>query len=122
MDKMQALHNFWSSFELPAYDENTVPADAGYPRITYEAASDSLDTVVILSASLWYWSLSWEDITLKADEIAEYIENIYPPAIKIDTGRMFIKRGTPFAQRMSDPDGNLRRILLTINVEFFTEF
>ena len=122
MDKMQALHNFWSSFELPAYDENTVPADAGYPRITYEAASDRLDTVVILSASLWYWSLSWEDITLKADEIAEYIENIYPPAIKIDTGRMFIKRGTPFAQRMSDPDGNLRRILLTINVEFFTEF
>jgi len=122
MDKMQALHNFWSSFELPAYDENTVPPDAEYPRITYEAASDSLDTVVILSASLWYWSLSWEDITLKADEIAEYIENIYPPAIKIDTGRMFIKRGTPFAQRMSDSDGNLRRILLTINVEFFTEF
>lgn len=122
MDKMQALHAFWSSFSIPAYDENTVPLDASFPYITYEAASDRLDYAMNLSASIWYWSLSWEDITHKADEIAEYIENLYPPAIKLDVGRMYITAGRPFAQRMGDPDGNIRRILLTINVEFFTEF
>lgn len=122
MDKMQALHDFWSSFDLPAYDENTVPANAPYPRITYEAASDGLGGVLPLSASIWYWSMSWEEISQKAEEIAEYIENIYPPATKVDGGRMYITRETPFAQRMADPEPFIRRILLSVNVEFFTKF
>ena len=40
MNNLQALHKFWSGFDLPAYDETTVPVQASTPYITYEVAED----------------------------------------------------------------------------------
>ena len=120
MDKAQAIHNFWSGFEWAAYDENTVPDDAPFPRITYEVKTDSLDNVVLLSASLWDKSMSWERISKKSDQIAHDIVNMYPPAIKLNGGGLYISKGTPFARRMEDPDDTIRRIYLNINAEFLT--
>ena len=114
MDKMQALQAFWQSFSIPAYDENTVPDDAEMPYIT------SIGNNLSLSAYLWYHSTSWEEITKKAEEISESIDTACPPAFKIDGGRIYITRGSPFAQRMSDPIINVRRIRLNVSVEFFT--
>lgn len=122
MDKAQALHNFWSSFGLPAYDSTIVLADeASMPYITYEVQTDSIDGTLALSASLWYYSMSWEAISKKAEEISQYINNMDPPAVKIDGGRMYVTRRTPFAQRMGDENRNIRRIVLGVNVEFLTE-
>lgn len=122
MDKSQAINNFWQRFGLPAYDENTVPDDAALPRITYNVETDSLDNVVSLNASLWYRSKSWEEISKKADEIGEYITKMIPPTIQIDNGRLYITKGSPFAQRMEDPDDSIRRIYLNIQAEFLTAF
>ena len=77
MDKAQALHSFWSSFGLPAYDEASVPSGDDtpqFPYITYTVATDALDGSLPLVASLWYKSTSWRDITLKSEEIALRIE------------------------------------------------
>lgn len=123
MDKAQALHAFWSSFGLPAYDENTVPDDAKLPYITYEVATASFDDGdVALTANLWYFGeaifgKSWADISRKADEIARNI-GFGGKTIKTDTGYVWIKRRTPFAQRMSENDDNIRRIFLGISAEF----
>ena len=122
MDKAQALQSFWSSFGLPAYDSTDVPQDAQMPYITYSVATDSLDNVVNMNASLWYRSTSWKDITQKADQIAEAIVKMTPPSIQLDNGRLYIAKGTPFAQRMSDEDGNVRRIYLNIQAEFLTAY
>lgn len=122
-DKSQAIHAFWNSFDIPAYDENTVPQEAGMPYITYEAATDSIDGGLSLSASLWYRSTSWAAISRKAEEIAECIVNMQPPSIKLDTGRLYIAKGTPFAQRMAEPDDDgVRRIVLNIQAEFLTAY
>lgn len=122
MDKAQALHSFWSSFDLPAYDEASVPSGdsaPNFPYITYEAATDALGASLMLSASLWYKSTSWREITLKAEEIAQDIERMLP--IPIDNGYLWIVRGTPFAQRMAEPsDNTVRRILLNVVVEYLT--
>lgn len=121
MNKTQAIHNFWSGFEWPAYDESTVPDDAPYPRITYTVQTDSLDNVLLLSASLWDRSTSWEKISQKADEIGREIVNIYPSAIKLNGGGLYITKGSPFATRMAEPnDDSIRRIFLNINAEFLT--
>ena len=119
MDKAQAIQRFWNSFEVPAYDENTVPSTAGYPRLTYEYSESGFDEPVILTASLWYMSTSWADITLKAHEISQYIGTggCLEPC---DFGAIWINRSTPFAQRMGDPDGNLRRMLITVVAEYLT--
>lgn len=120
MDKAQAIHNFWSGFGWPAYDENSVPDDAGYPRITYEVKTDSLNNVLLLSASLWDRSDSWERISKKSDQIAWEISHMNPPAIKISGGGLYISKGTPFANRMGDQSDPIRRIYLNINAEFLT--
>lgn len=123
MDKSQALQSFWSGFGLPAYAENTVPDNISTPYITYEVSTDSLDSVMVLNASLWYRSMSWKDISQKAEEIARRIVTMYPPTIQLDEGRLYISKGSPFAQRMGDEGGtDVRRILLTVNVEFFTAY
>lgn len=121
MDKAQGIHQFWSSFSLPAYDENTVPDNAVMPYITYSMATGSLDDLIPLAASLWYRSTSWAAITEKADEIEQAIVEMNPPAIKIDGGRIYLSKGSPFSQRMSEPgDSAVRRIYLNVNAEFLT--
>lgn len=122
MDKAQAIHQFWSSFGLPAYDENTVPQNASMPRITYNVATDSLETVVNMSASLWYRSTSWQAITQKAAQIEKYLSRPGGKVIDIDIGKVWIVKGSPFAQRMADPDDSIRRMYLNIQVEFLTPY
>lgn len=122
MDKSQALQSFWESHGLPAYDIGTVPETAVMPYITYDVATDSLGTVLSLSGSLWYNDTSWEDISEKAEQIAQHIVKMHPPSIEIDGGRMYLTKGSPFAQRIIDPDPYIRRILININVEFFSAY
>lgn len=122
MDKAQRINQFWNSFGWKAYDESTVPDGAGLPRITYNVVTDSLGNPVMMYASLWDRTPSWENISKKAEEIGLAIVKMYPPALEIDGGRIYITKGTPFAQRMSDSsDDMMRRIYLNIEVEYFTE-
>ena len=120
MDKAQALYQFWSNF-LPAYDENNVPDDAELPYITYMTATDSLGYVVQLNGSIWYRSTRWDEITKKADEIAEYI-GYGGKVVKLDDGYMWLTKGTPFAQRMRDEDDSIRRIYINIQAEYLTAY
>lgn len=123
MDKAQALYEFWNGFGWAAYDENTVPMGENAPAlpyITYSTITDSLGYPVQMNASLWSRGTSWAELEQKKDEISRTIDTMYPPAIKIDDGRIYITRGNPFAQRMSDEDPFIRRIYLNIQAEFFT--
>lgn len=121
MDKAQVIQEFWSSFDLPAYDENTVDENAEFPYITYSVSTGSIDDYIILTASLWYFSTSWKEITKKAEEIEQRLITMSPPAIKIDGGRAYFTKGTPFSQRMPEQsDDAVRRIYLQVNAEFLT--
>lgn len=123
MDKAQALHQFWSSFGLPAYDETSVPSDAKMPYITYNIAMDNFDNVLSLSASIWYNSTSWEAITKKSEEIAERITEHGFVIKEIDNGYLWITRGSPFAQRMRDESSDsIRRMYILITVEYLTKW
>lgn len=121
MDKSQALNEFWNSFDIPAYDQYTVPDGTPMPYITYEEAVDAIGVDIPMTASIWYRDSSWQSISQKADEISAKISYSY--YIKTVTGGyMVVKRNNVFAQRMSDPDDpDVRRILISILVEFLTE-
>ncbi len=123
-DKAQALYQFWSSFGLSTYDESSVPTGSNapkFPYITYSVVTDNLGNNVGLTGSLWYRSSSWAAISQKAEEIAKRLENLSP--IKIEGGYMWLKRGSPFAQRMSDSnDDMIRRIYINITAEFLTAY
>lgn len=120
----QTIHQFWSSFGLTAYDENSVPDGAELPYLTYAVSiGDITSGPVTMQAALWYRSMSWKDITEKSEEIRNSL-GIGGVMIEHDTGALWIKRANTFAQRMEagyteeDRDKTIRRIVLSINVEF----
>lgn len=122
MDKFQALQSFWESFGIPAYDENTVPTgdDAPvFPYITYDAVVSELGTPVAMSASLWYYGTSWGQITAKLEDISFAIGR-GGRLLPIDNGAVWIKKGSPFAQRMNDSNDMIRRIFINISAEYLT--
>lgn len=120
MNKFQAIDYFWNSFGIKAYDENTVPPNVSSPHITYSTAIDGLDDTVPLTASLWDRSTSWKDISDKCTEIERRLAH-GGQVIGVDGGGVWITKGRPFAQRMSDPsDTAIRRIYLQLQAEFLT--
>lgn len=118
MTAEQAIHAFWSSFGLTAYDENSVPDDVALPYITYSLSYDTFDNQVPMVANLWYQSTSWMAITNKMHEISEGITQS-GKVIITDNGYIWIKRGSPFGQRMGDIENNIKRMLINVSAEYF---
>ena len=121
MDRSEALYNFWSSFGLPAYEENNVPQDASFPYITYEDTVGDFGNIIPLSASIWDRTQKGKAfVDAKADEIEQFIKNMdVCPVIKGGRYRVFLDG--PFAHTMGDPDDKLiKRKLLSVKFEFMT--
>ena len=120
MTKAAAIYQFWNSFGLTAYEENTVPTDAAFPYITYQLVTDSFDREIPLTASIWYRSESWTSINAKTEEISQKISR-GGKIIHCDDGAIWLKRGQPFAQNMGDKSDDLiKRKYLNITAEFMT--
>lgn len=123
MTKEAALHAFYSSFGLKAYEENAVPTgdDApDFPYLTYSVSSDSIGTDVALTASLWYRGTSWVQANAKAEEIGRRIGR-GGKILSCDGGAIWLRRGTPFAQSMGDEsDDQIKRKYINITAEFLT--
>lgn len=133
MNKEQAYNAFWSEFGVLAFEENSVPddeiiqrlidaglAESKYPYIAYQVIVDDLDHPVFPTASIYDRSNSWERSDILANTISRAIQN--SQTIKLDNGRMFITKGSPFAQhQLENGDMNIRRVILNLGIEFFTE-
>ena len=120
MTKAAAIYQFWNSFGLTAYEENSVPDDAAFPYITYQLVTDSFDREIPLAYSIWYRSESWTAINAKTEEISQRISR-GGKIIPCDGGAIWLKRGQPFAQSMGDErDDLIKRKYLNITAEFIT--
>jgi len=120
MDKEQALHAFWSSLNIPAYEENSVPDGTAFPYITYQKMSGAFEDILNPTGSIWTRKASWDD----ADGLKTSFESVLGYAgriFKIDGGYMVVKRGVPFAQAMSDDsDKMIKRYVINLTIEFLT--
>lgn len=135
MNKQQAYKAFWGSFGVLAFEENSVPDDtviqelvnsgaaqSKYPYITYQVIASDLGDAVYPTASIYDRSSSWERADTLSNVISARIQAMN--TIKLDNGRMFITKGSPFAQHMEETDGQdsiIKRVILNLAVEFFTE-
>lgn len=122
MNSQQALDSWWRSFQWEAWEENSVPDNAlkDYGRyITYTAGTSEFEMPIMLSASLWERSTSWAGTVNKASEIEAAI-GLGGTVIPFDGGMIWIKRGSPFSQRMADEDDTVRRVYINVEVEYFT--
>lgn len=120
MTKAAAIYQFWNSFGLTAYEENSVPDDAAFPYITYQLVTDSFDSEIQITASMWYRSESWAAINAKVEEISQKISR-GGKIISCDGGAIWLKRGHPFAQSIGDESDDLiKGKYLNITAEFMT--
>ena len=121
--KAATIYEFWNSFGMTGYEENTVPTgeDAPkFPYITYQLVTDSLGNEVAMTASLWYRGTSWVKANAKTEEISQRIGR-KGAVLDCNGGKVWIKRGTPFAQNMGDESDNLiKRKYLNITAEYLT--
>ena len=86
--------------------------------ITYEMSDSEFDYPVALTASIWYKSYSWAEISQKELAIARDISR-GGKLVPCDGGAIWIKKGSPWAQRMADASSDsIRRIILNVEVEF----
>jgi len=121
--KAEALHRFFSSFSIPAYEEHSVPTGKkfpGFPFLTYERRTDSFGEFVALAVNVYYRDTSWKDCNAKTEEIARAISRggVCLPCIG---GAIWLKRGNPFSQSVNDPNDDLiRRNYITLTAEFLT--
>lgn len=120
MNEFQAYQQFWESFKIPAYDESTTPEEATLPYITYNVITSDFGDTVYPTASIWYKGTSWTNVTEKAKEIESAI-GLGGILVPFDNGYIWIKRDESFIRRMSDPDDLIRRIVLSLQVEYFKE-
>ena len=120
MTKERAIHAFWNSFGVKAYEESSVPDDAEFPRITYSMESDSFENVVSMTANVWYRSTSWEGATDLTTEIAKRIKEHGHAIVPYDGGYAYIVGGNPFSQRIDDPDDTIKRIYINIQTEYLS--
>lgn len=120
MNRIQALHAFWSGFGWNAYDSSSVPDNAiatdGH-YITYEVSDADFGEPLMIGANLWMRSHQWDVISQKALEIYNAID-WGGMKITTDGGFLWIKRGRPFSTRINDENDDIRRIFLNIEVDF----
>lgn len=121
MDRHEAQYSFWSSFGVPAYEQNSVPDldVVTFPYITFSAVTTPFDGDVSINASIWTRSTSW----LAADNLSDLIESRLKnggAVISYNGGIIWITPGTPLSQNMGDPDDDaIKRKLLTVDLHFY---
>lgn len=119
MDNSQALQQFWSSFGPKAYDESTVPDDVKFDYITYDVVLGDITSEVPMNASIWTRSNSWVSAVNYEKLISKRL-GLGGVMIHTDEGAIWIKKGSPFSQRVADPDKSIRRIYINVTCEFIS--
>ena len=124
MDKFEAQHAFWSSFSVPAYEENSVPDEPTLKElgvnqyITYQKANGIFGASAVINPRIWTRSESWND--------ADALELAVQQRLEKGDHRIFYSGGmiwaTPeenFAQSIGDPDDPLiKGYRLAVRLQF----
>lgn len=92
MTKAAALHQFFSSFGLPAYVVTDVPDDAELPYLVYEFGVGAFEDVTNPTVELYDYSESNVPINVKAQEISDRCHN--GAVIRFDGGGAIVTCGT----------------------------
>ena len=124
MKKWEAIYSFFSSFGIPAYEENSVPSGSdkpSFPYIVYEMQQGGFDAEndIALAFSIIDKYDSFVPSYELADTIASTIGNGLP--IEIDDGYVKIAQGRPWAETQRDPeDDTIRRLYSIVWVTYYT--
>ena len=113
----QALTQFFGSFGIPAYNENSIPDDAEPPYITYPLREPEWNSKCTFWAIVYYRHKDSNlDSLTKADEIAAAIGTGI--RLPIEGGYVVIWPETPLVQSMT-PNGDIRPAYINLSLNAY---
>lgn len=121
MTKSQALQTFFSSFGMTAYTSTSVPDDVIFPYLTYDLITGAWgDEQAAITVNLWFYTESEAIPNAKAEEISKKI-GLGGITIPCDDGIIWIKRGSPWCQSLTDETNKtIKRRYINVTAEFLT--
>lgn len=118
MTKNEALYSFFSGFGLSAYPTSSIPEDVIFPYLTYENIVGYFGDSASMTVNLWYHTSSEKEPNAKVEELAKAIGR-GGVQVPYSDGAMWIKRGTPFANAMSDQtDPQTKQRIINLEIDF----
>lgn len=121
MTVREALFQFWSSFSVPAYEENSVPSGEdfpGFPYITFPMVESGFGDDSHIFVSVWTRSPSWETAIEITDAVKTRLKD-GGTFVRYDGGAVCITKGVPFSRGTGDPnDDQVKRMLLDVTLHF----
>ncbi len=121
MTKPEALHQFFSSFGIPAYVSSSVPDDVTFPYLTYEYICGYFGNQEVgIIVNLWYYTESEAEPNAKVEEISSAIKD-GGKTIACDDGLIWVKKGWPWCQSLTDETNRvIKRRYINISLEYLT--
>lgn len=120
MNKYEALHKFYSSFGIKAFEENSVPDDirtGDMPYLTYEVITSPFDVQnTALSCQIYFKSNSLMKINALTEKIYNALNN--GAKLQCDTGWIVLYPGTPFAQNVTTGDKTVKAKYINITADY----
>lgn len=122
MTKTEALHQFFSSFDMVAYTTASVPEDARFPYLTYEPITSAWDGGEVgITVNLWFYTESEAIPNTKAQALSDAI-GLGGKVLSCDGGYIWLKRGSPWCQSLrDDASPDIKRRYINISAEYLTE-
>lgn len=118
MTKAKALQDFFSSFSLPAYPATEVPKEPGERYLTYEPRFGSIDDGDLsITVNIWMYTTSEADLNAAAQTLSEAL-GLGGKMLACDGGYIWLKRGSPWCQNLSD--GDWKRRYINVTAEYLT--
>lgn len=121
MTVREALFRFWSSFSVPAFEENSVPSGEdfpGFPYITFPMVKSNFGDDSHIFVSVWTHSSSWEQAVSISDQVEEALKE-GGICLGYDGGMVWVSSGSPFSRGTGDPnDDQVKRMLLDVVLHF----
>lgn len=121
MTKAEALYIFFNSFKLDGFPSTAVPDQVAFPYLTYEMNMSSFNEgEVNCTVNVYYYTESEALPNAKAEEISKRI-GFGGTRLKCDDGFIWVKKGTPFCQSLTEGDRNeVKRRYINLTLEYIT--
>ena len=117
MTKTAAIQQFFSGF-LPAYPVSAVPDKHEDNYLTYDLRVGAFDAgEMSMTVNMWFYTTSEEEPNAMAQKLSEAIGQ-GGKMLPCDGGYVWLKRGSPWCQSLSD--GDYKRRYINVSVEYLT--
>lgn len=112
-----AIYNFLNSFGIPAYAAASTPENAAMPYLTYDLAIGDFLNDVNMNANLWYYTQSEAEPNAKIRDIEKAL-GTGGKMLTYDGGAVWIKKGNPWCQSVTDEDIAVKRRYLNFELSY----